>query len=103
VDKIPLPNGKKIVEYCARIQKDKNFAWVILQNQIIDLFVRHEVTFGTFKRTEKNGKFEQSMRNIIKEPYSSIQGSELEGGIFRTKAYIINKIKNKLEKYYGNN
>ena len=101
VDEIPLPNGKKIVEYCKRIEKDKNFAWVILQNQILDLFIRHEVTFGTFKRTEKNGKFEQSIRNIIKEPYASIQGSELEGTNLRTKAYIVNKIKTKLEKYYA--
>ena len=100
VDEIPLPNGKKIVEYCNRIGKDKNFAWIILINQILDLFVRHEVTFGTFKRTEKNGKFEESMRRIIKEPYSSIQGSELEGTNLRTKAYIVNKIKTKLEKYY---
>jgi superfamily II DNA or RNA helicase len=100
VDEIPLPNGKKILDYCTRIGKDKNFAWTILINQILDLFIRHEVTFGTFKRTEKNGKFEQSMRNIIKEPYSRIQGSELEGTNLRTKAYIINKIKNKLEKYY---
>ena len=100
VDEIPLPNGKKIVEYCKRIEKDKNFAWVILQNQILDLFIRHDVTFGTFKRTEKNGKFEESMRRIIKEPYASIQGSELEGTNLRTKAYIVNKIKTKLEKYY---
>lgn len=103
VDEIPLPNGKKIVDYCTRIAKDKNFAWTILINQILDLFIRHEVTFGTFQRTEKNGKFEQSIRNIIKEPYSSIQGSGLEGTNLRTKAYIINKIKTKLEKYYGNN
>ena len=101
VDEIPLPNGKKIVEYCNRIGKDKNFAWTILINQILDLFIRHEVNFGTFKRTEKNGKFEESMRRIIKEPYSSIQGSELEGTNLRTKAYIVNKIKTKLEKYYA--
>lgn len=100
VDEIPLPNGKKIVDYCIRIGKDKNFAWTILINQILDLFIRHEVTFGMYKKSEKNGKFENSMRNIIKEPYSSIQGSELEGTNLRTKAYIVNKIKTKLEKYY---
>lgn len=101
VDEIPLPNGKKIVEYCTRVGKDKSFAWLILQNQVLDLFIAHEVTFGTFKCTEKNGKFEESMRRIIKEPYSSIQCSELEGTNLRTKAYIVNKIKTKLEKYYA--
>ena len=100
VDEIPLPNGKKIVEYCKRSGKDRNFAWLILQNNILDLFIRHSVTFGTYKKTEENGKFEQSIRRIIKEPYQSIQGSELECGTMRTKAWVINKIKSKLEKYY---
>jgi len=103
IDEIPKPNGKKIVAYVEKIGRDKNFAWVILQNQILDLFIRHEVTFGTYQKTEKNGKFEQSMRSLIKEPYASIQGSGLEGTSLRTKAYIINKIKSKLEKYYENN
>ena len=100
VDEIPLPNGKKIVEYCKRSGKDRNFAWLILQNNILDLFIRHSVTFGTYQKTERNGKFEQSIRRIIKEPYQSIQGSELECGTMRTKAWVINKIKSKLEKYY---
>ena len=100
VDEIPLPNGKKIVDYCKRSGKDKSFAWLILQNNILDLFIRHSVTFGTYKKTEENGKFEQSIRRIIKEPYQSIQGSELECGTMRTKAWVINKIKSKLEKYY---
>ena len=100
VDEIPLPNGKKIVEYCKRSGKDRNFAWLILQNNILDLFIRHSVTFGTYQKTERNGKFEQSIRRIIKEPYKSIQGSELECGTMRTKAWVINKIKSKLEKYY---
>ena len=100
VDEIPLPNGKKIVEYCKRSGKDRNFAWLILQNNILDLFIRYSVTFGTYKKTEENGRFEQSIRRIIKEPYQSIQGSELECGTMRTKAWIINKIKSKLEKYY---
>ena len=100
VDEIPLPNGKKIVDYCKRSGKDRNFAWLILQNNILDLFIRHSVTFGTYQKTEKNGKFEQSIRRVIKEPYQSIQGSELECGTMRTKAWVINKIKSKLEKYY---
>lgn len=101
VDEIPLPNGKKIVEYVARVGKEKSFAWVILQNQIVELFLRHGVTFGTYSKTQDNGKFEESIRRIIKEPYSSIQGSELQGTQLRTKAYIIGKIKNKLDKYYN--
>ena len=100
VDEIPLPNGRKIVDYCQKIGETKNFAWLILQNQIIDLFIRHSVTFGMYQKAEKNGKFEQSMRNIIKEPYQSIQSSQLDGGVLRTKAWVVNKIKSKLEKYY---
>jgi superfamily II DNA or RNA helicase len=102
-DEIPKPNGKKIVDYCIRVGKDKSFAWVILQNQIIDLFIRHSVTLGMYNKAIKNERFEKSIRSIIFEPYSTIQGSQLEGTKLRTKAYIINKIKQKLDKYYETN
>lgn len=101
IDEIPKPNGRKIVAYVEKIGRDKNFAWVILQNQTIDLFIRHSVTLGTYKRTQENGKFNESMKRIIKEPYASIQGSSLSGTSLRTKAYIINKIKKKLDKHYN--
>jgi hypothetical protein len=101
IDEIPKPNGSKIVSYVEKINKDKNFAWLILQNQIIDLFIFHSVTFGMYVKAEKNGKFDQSMRALIKEPYQTIQNSKLECGTMRTKAYIINKIKKKLNDYYS--
>jgi superfamily II DNA or RNA helicase len=101
IDEIPKPNGSKIVSYVEKINKDKNFAWLILQNQIIDLFIFHSVTFGMYVKAEKNGKFDQSMRALIKEPYQTIQNSKLECGTMRTKAYIINKIKKKLDDYYS--
>lgn len=101
IDEIPKPNGSKIVRYVEKINKDKNFAWLILQNQIIDLFIFHSVTFGMYVKAEKNGKFDQSMRALIKEPYQTIQNSKLECGTMRTKAYIINKIKKKLDDYYS--
>jgi len=100
VDRVPLPDGNKIVQYCNRLGRDKNFAWVVLQNQILDLFYYHNVTEGNFINTVHNGKFEMSIRNIIKSPYSIIQGSELQSGTMRTKAYLVNKIKSQLEKYY---
>ena len=100
IDSVPLPDGYKIVKYCKKLGKDKNFAWQVLQSQILDLFYYHNVTEGTFINTVNNGKFEMSIRNIIKSPYQTIQGSELESGIMRTKAWIVNKIKDKLEKHY---
>jgi len=99
-DEIPFPDGNKIVTYCKRIGKDKNFAWSVLQSQILDLFYYHNVTEGNFVNTVHNGKFEMSIRNIIKSPYQIIQNSELESGVMRTKAWIVNKIRNQLEKYY---
>jgi superfamily II DNA or RNA helicase len=101
IDEIPKPNGAKIVSYVQKIGRDKNFAWTILINQILDLFIFHSVTFGSYLQAEKNGKFDLSMRNLIKEPYQTIQNSTLESGTMRTKAYIINKIKKKLDDYYS--
>jgi superfamily II DNA or RNA helicase/ribosomal protein S27AE len=102
-DAIPLPDGIKIVAYCRKLGKDKNFAWQVLQSQILDLFYYHNVTEGTFINTVNNGKFEMSIRNIIKNPYAIIQGSDLDGGVMRTKAWIVNKIKTKLNIYYERN
>ena len=99
-DSIPLPDGNKIITYCKKLQKDKNFAWSVLQSQILDLFYYHNVTEGNFINTVNNGKFEMSIRNIIKVPYVIIQNSELQSGTMRTKAYLINKIRNQLEKHY---
>ena len=101
IDEIPKPNGTKIVSYVQKIGRDKNFAWTILINQILDLFIFHSVTFGSYLQAEKNGKFDLSMRGLIKEPYQTIQNSALESGTMRTKAYIINKIKKKLNDYYS--
>lgn len=101
IDEIPKPNGQKIVAYVKKIGRDKNFAWTILINQILDLFIFHSVTFGSYLQAEKNGKFDISMRNLIKEPYQTIQNSTLESGTMRTKAYIINKIKKNLNDYYS--
>lgn len=100
IDAVPLPDGNKIVQYAKRLGKDRNFAWQVLQSQILDLFFYHNVTEGCFINTVNNGKFEMSIRNIIKTPYAIIQNSELECGVMRTKSWIVNRIKNQLEKHY---
>jgi superfamily II DNA or RNA helicase len=102
VDEYPLPDGRKIIEYCKKIGKDKNFAWTILINQIVDLFIYHRVEQQRYNNTVYNGNFEKRMREIIKLPYLQIQNSELEGGVMRTKAWIIKKINDKLNKIYEN-
>lgn len=101
LDEIPYPDGNKIVQYAKRLGKDRNFALQVLINQTLDLFYYHSVSEGTFIKTVDNGRFELSIRNIIKEPYQKIFNSELEGGVFRRKSYIIDKIKKKLDLYYS--
>lgn len=101
LDEIPLPDGNKIVQYAKRLGKDRNFAVQVLINQTLDLFFYHFVSEGTFLKTLDNGNFEIKIRNIIKEPYQKIFNSELEGGVFRRKSYIIDKIKKKLDLYYS--
>jgi hypothetical protein len=100
LDEVPYPDGTKIVQYAKRLGKDRNFAWSVLQSQILDLFYYHNVTEGNFTNTVQNGKFEISIRNIIKTPYAIIQNSELECGVMRTKGWIVNQIQKKLDKYY---
>lgn len=100
---IPKPCGFKIVKYCQENNADKNMAWKILINQILDLFKHYKVTEKLYQKTLNNGKFENSLKKLIMQPYRVIQISELESGTMRTKNYLLNKTKLKLEKYYEKN
>jgi len=100
IDDIPMPNGKKIVEYARRLNKDKNFCWSVLISNVCDLFIFHNVTGGSYHQSLTNGRFEESIRNIIAKPYRDIQGSDLESGTMRTKNYLIERVKKKLDKFY---
>lgn len=96
ISKVPLPNPDKIINYVKRCEKDMNFAWQILINQIVDLFVIYQIPKGQYLN-----KGPKRIKEIIKANYFKIHGSGLETGTRRTIKYIENKVKKKLDKRYG--
>lgn len=99
--KLPLPNGKKIVNYTISKNEDSNFAIQILINQTIELFQFYRVSKELYDATKKNGKLIERITKIVKSCYFDIiYNKEIQSNNNRTIQYIINKIINKLDKKY---
>jgi len=96
ISKVPAPTPDKIIEYTIRCGEDMHFAWVILINQIYDLFVIYNIPKEQYLL-----KGEKRIQEIIKANYFKIQRSDLRCTTRRTLAYLENKVKNKLDAKYG--
>jgi superfamily II DNA or RNA helicase len=89
ITKLPLPNAKSIINF---VNGDLNLAYRLLITQIVDLFKYYQVSKEVASRSEKR------IREIIHTCYFSfgvLQGTQ------RTILYLVNKIKDKLNKYYA--
>lgn len=102
IDKIPLPNGKKIIDYTLSRGEGKAFAFKVLTEQIIDLFRFNLVTRGTYLNTKKNGRLQKRLGEIIRPVYFAfINQPEFKDGANRTLKRVIEDVQKKLDKYYG--
>ncbi len=100
VDEIPLPNGSKISKYCHKNGKDMTFAYTILINQTVDLFIYKYITRGNYENTLDNGKFHDSIKRILSKPMKTFFVSGLEKTRPRSFENLISTIKIKLDNYY---
>lgn len=101
IDDVPLPNGDKIADYAIIKGENIHFAFKVLQEQILDLFIFHAVSKELFEKTKKNGNFEKRIGELVRPVYFTlIRKSEFQKDTNRTLAYVIKKTKEKLEKYY---
>ena len=102
IDKIPLPNGKKIIDYTLSRGEGKAFAFKVLTEQIIDLFRFNLVTRGTYLNTKRNGRLHKRLSEIVRPVYFAfINQPEFKDGANRTLKWTIKKIEEKLDKYYN--
>jgi len=101
ITEIPPPNGEAIYKYTLSLNEDVNFAFKILINQIIDMFIFYRVDKQKYINTKENGKLIKSITKLIKQPYHIlIMKNDIRASNNRTKQYIINKVLTKLENYY---
>ena len=102
IDEIPMPKGDKIAEYAIRRKENIHFAFKVMYEQILDLFILHGVTKEHFEKTKNNGNFDRRIGEIVRPIYFSlIRRKEFKDDTNRTLKYVINKAKEKVIKYYG--
>ena len=101
IRKIPPPNGEKIYQYTLSKNEDVNFAFKILIGQIFDMFLFYRVSKEKYINTKNNGKLLKRVKTLIQRPYFVlISKKDISASNNRTINYIINKVLEKLEKYY---
>lgn len=103
IRKIPPPNAEKIYFYTLSQNEDLNFAWRIMINKIFDLFRYYRVTKEKYLSSKNSGELDKKIKLMITKCYFTLKGKhDLNSGVQRTIQYLINKVKEKLENYYGN-
>ena len=101
---IPPPSGKHIYEYVKRNNGDINMGFRILQARIVDMFKYYRVTADLYERTKNNGNLDKKIKKHMLKPYFFlIRQQDINTGQRRTIEYMMNKTKEKLEKYYYGN
>lgn len=102
LDKIPLPNGEKIYRYTVSQGENIHFAHKILINQILDLFIFHQVSKELYEKTKNNGKLDEKISKMIRACFFVLMAKkDIQSGSNRTLKYLKDKTKERLEKYYG--
>lgn len=102
IRKIPPPSGKHIYEYTISQQENIHFSFRILQNRIVDMFKYWRVSKPKYLSAKDKGELDKKIKKHILKPYFFlIKQPDIQNGTHRTIDYLINKTKQKLEKYYG--
>jgi len=99
IDDYPLPDGGKIVKYARRNQKDLSFAYTILINQTVDLFIYRYVTKASYLKSLSNGQFHDSIKGIFGKPMKTFAVS-FDRKSMRTFDNLLKSVKSKLDTYY---
>ena len=97
----PLPNGAKIVKYVKSNGKDRAFAYEILVNQVVDVFIYRNVYKEQYFQSLKNGTFYERVKVAIDKPTKTFF-PHFGAKNLRSFEWITLQIKNKLDKYYLN-
>lgn len=104
IREIPPPNGEKIYKYTVSKEENINFAFKILINQIVDMFRYYKVDVQTYERSLETGEFDKKIKKMVQKCYFVLLSKkDIAGNNNRTLKYITDKIKTKLDKYYGTN
>lgn len=102
IDKIPLPNGKKIATYAISRNEDIHFCFKVLYEQILDLFRFNLVSKEQYLSNKNDGRLQKRLGEIIRPVYFSLLNTpEFKQDSNRTLSFVTKKTIEKLDKYYN--
>ena len=96
---MPLPKAKSIIDYTISQNKDSNFAFKLLEQRIIDLFIHYNVSKRFY--TNRREEFLVRVRKIYTPIYFAIIKSKEIHGARKTLETQIKKVFAKIDKLYN--
>ncbi len=94
---LPKPKAHLIINYCKAQGEGSNFAFLLLERKIVDLFVHYNVTSDFYDKNKK--RFAMRVMEIYRPIYFGIIKSDLPGA--RKKLVTqINRVLTKVDKLY---
>ena len=97
-DAMPVPKGPEIVKYVRKIGRPENaLAFQILEKQILDLFITHEVTYRDYQ--SRYERYKKRVTEIYTKAYFQIIREQLEGDGRRLDTSL-KRIQGKIDKHY---
>jgi superfamily II DNA or RNA helicase len=97
VGKMPLPKANSIISYCKKIDEGSNFAFLLLEKKIVDLFIYYNVSADFYQNNRK--KFDLRVMEIYRPVYFGIIRSDLPGARKRLTTQL-NRVLTKINKIY---
>ena len=97
VGDLPKPRAKLILQYTKNKGGDANFAFKLLEKQIIEMFIHYNVTSEFYIKNKQ--RFDERVKQIYRPIYFAIIKSDFLGANKRLSTQI-NRIITKIEKMY---
>lgn len=101
IRKIPPPNGQKIYEYTISQGQGIHFAFKIMINCIVDMFIFYRVTRDKYISAKAKGELTKKIKKHIHPCYFVlIKKDEFKSDSNRTIQYLVSKCIEKLDVFY---
>ena len=98
LEEVPLPRAHAIIKYTKAINETANFAFLLLERKIIEMFISRQVTNDFYVKNRE--RFRARVIQIYRPIYFAIIRSDLVGGRKKLSSQY-KRIFNKIDKIYG--
>lgn len=97
VGSMPLPRAKSILDYTRRLNESSNFAFKLLENRILEMFIHYKIKKPYYEANKAT--FRKNVAKMYKPIYFAIIRARLKGSR-KTLATQLKKMNSKIDKLY---